>query len=251
MWYKSIAITQVKWIVTIMPNRRILIVEDRISIRTLIADYLSQQAYDVSQAHNGIDALKLCRAQHYDCVLLDLMMPQMDGMTFLHELRQISTVPVIVMSAKLEEFDKIAALNAGADEYVTKPVSMREVLARIQAIIRRVEIMATSMPQNQIQTNHTISIDEQHHTVFVNTLPISLTNTEYKIITHMIKNSGKIITRQEFGHLLYGNDSVKIDRSIDMHIKNIRSKIEPDLENPIYILTVYGVGYRINENIKS
>ena len=128
---------------------------------------------------------------------------------------------------------------------------MREVLARIQASIRRVEIVATWMPQNQIRTNDTISIDEQHHTVFVNTLPISLTNTEYKIITHMIKNSGKIITRQEFGHLLYGNDSVKIDRSIDMHIKNIRSKIEPDLENPIYILTVYGVGYRINENIKS
>jgi two-component system alkaline phosphatase synthesis response regulator PhoP len=170
----------------------------------------------------------------------------MDGMTFLCELRQISMVPVIVMSAKLEEFDKIAALNAGADEYITKPVGMREVVARVHALIRRVNNMPTFghlAPQNQINA---FSFDEQRRTVFLNNEPVPLTNTEYKIIIHMLKNTGKIITRQEFGKILYGSDAIKIDRSIDMHIKNIRSKIESDLENPIYIMTVYGVGYRMN-----
>lgn len=232
-----------------MTNQRILIVEDRISIRTLVTDYLVQQGYEVSQAQNGIEALKQCYTGTYDCVLLDLMMPQMDGMTFLRELRQISTVPVIVMSAKLEEFDKIEALNAGADEYITKPVGMREVVARIQAIIRRVNNMPArgySAPQNQINT---LSFDEQRRIVFLNNKTVPLTNTEYKIITHMLKNIGKIITRQEFGQILYGSDTIKIDRSIDMHIKNIRHKIEPDLENPIYIMTVYGVGYRMNTTI--
>ncbi len=232
-----------------MTNQRILIVEDRISIRTLVTDYLAQQGYEVSQAQNGIEALKQCYTGTYDCVLLDLMMPQMDGMTFLRELRQISTVPVIVMSAKLEEFDKIEALNAGADEYITKPVGMREVVARIQAIIRRVNNMPArghSAPQNQINT---LSFDEQRRIVFLNNKTVPLTNTEYKIITHMLKNIGKIITRQEFGQILYGSDAIKIDRSIDMHIKNIRHKIEPDLENPIYIMTVYGVGYRMNTTI--
>ena len=232
-----------------MTNQRILIVEDRISIRTLVTDYLVQQGYEVSQAQNGIEALKQCYTGTYDCVLLDLMMPQMDGMTFLRELRQISTVPVIVMSAKLEEFDKIEALNAGADEYITKPVGMREVVARIQAIIRRVNNMPArgrSAPQNQINI---LSFDEQRRIVFLNNKTVPLTNTEYKIITHMLKNIGKIITRQEFGQMLYGSDAIKIERSIDMHIKNIRHKIEPDLENPIYIMTVYGVGYRMNTTI--
>ncbi len=232
---------------THMTNHTVLIVEDRMSIRTLIADYLSQQAYEVTQANNGVDALKLCHAHTYDCILLDLMMPQMDGMTFLQELRQTSTVPVIVMSAKIEEFDKIEALNAGADEYVTKPVSMREVVARIQAIIRRANsTFPTTQSAPKTNQNAPIHIDERKHTLFLNTKPITLTSTEYKIIVHLYKHQGKIITRQEFGEVLYGNENVKIDRSIDMHIKNIRNKIEPNPDNPIYILTVYGVGYRMN-----
>ena len=232
---------------THMTNHTVLIVEDRMSIRTLIADYLSQQAYEVTQANNGVDALKLCHAHTYDCILLDLMMPQMDGMTFLQELRQTSTVPVIVMSAKIEEFDKIEALNAGADEYVTKPVSMREVVARIQAIIRRAKsTFPTTQSAPKTNLNTPIHIDERHHALFLHTKPITLTSTEYKIIAHLYKHQGKIITRQEFGEVLYGNENVKIDRSIDMHIKNIRNKIEPNPDNPIYILTVYGVGYRMN-----
>ena len=234
-----------------MPQRRILIVEDRLSIRTLMTDYLCQQEYVVSQAPNGVEALKLCRSQTYDCVLLDLMMPQMDGMTFLRELRQISMVPVIVMSAKLEEYDKVTALNAGADEYITKPVSLREVLARIQAIIRRVDMLTTPITPSAKITLGSLHIDEFHHAVLLNSVPIPLTNTEYKIMTHMIRNIGKIITRQEFGQILYGDETIKIERSIDMHIKNIRNKIEPDQENPIYILTVYGVGYRMNDAVPS
>ena len=234
-----------------MTNHRILIVEDRMSIRTLIADYLTQQAYEVFQAHNGVDALNQCSTQTFDCILLDFMMPQMDGMTFLKELRKTSTVPVIIMSAKLEEYDKIEALNAGADEYITKPVSMREVVARLQAIIRRANnTFSTTLSVSQPNPHAAIRIDEYSHTVFLHNMPIAATSTEYKIIAHLMKNQGKIVTRQEFGVVLYGNENVKIERSIDMHIKNIRNKIEPNPDNPIYILTAYGLGYRMNNTVE-
>jgi DNA-binding response OmpR family regulator len=124
---------------------------------------------------------------------------------------------------------------------------MREVVARIQAIIRRANsTFPTTQSAPKTNQNAPIHIDERKHTLFLNTKPITLTSTEYKIIVHLYKHQGKIITRQEFGEVLYGNENVKIDRSIDMHIKNIRNKIEPNPDNPIYILTVYGVGYRMN-----
>lgn len=220
--------------------KQVLVVEDRLSVRTMIADYLTQHQYTVSVASNGQDAIHICHNQEFDCVLLDLMMPGMDGFQFLRRLRAISNVPVIVISAKIEERDKIEALELGADEYVNKPISMREILARIQALIRRA---SSSYPL--AATPASISLDRTLRNVIVGQTVIELTSTEYRIIELLFSEPGRVFARSEFAHHLYGKDNHKIARSLDMHIRNLRSKIEPKPDNPIYIITVYGVGYRI------
>lgn len=221
-------------------NKHILVVEDRLSVRTMIADYLTQQQYTVTVASNGSEAIQLCQTQVFDCVLLDLMMPVMDGAEFLRRLRMHSTVPVLVISAKIEERDKIEALDIGADEYVSKPISMREILARMQALIRRAT-MVQPPPAPQLA----IRLDTATRNVVVNGTSIELTSTEYRILELLLSNPGRVFGRDDFAMHLYGKADHKIARSIDMHIRNVRSKIEPNPDNPIYIITVYGAGYRI------
>ena len=221
-------------------NKRILVVEDRLSVRTMIADYLTQHQYTVAVASNGHEALLLCQQQEFDCVLLDLMMPVMDGKEFLRRLRMISMVPVIVISAKLEERDKIEALELGADEYVNKPISMREILARLQALNRR-----ASLTQPQVGTPQSVHLDSMTRNALVGRIPVELTSTEYRILELLLTDPGHVFSRADFAQHLYGKEDFKTARSIDMHIRNLRSKIEPHPDNPIYIITVYGAGYRI------
>lgn len=221
-------------------HKHILVVEDRLSVRTMIADYLTQQHYVVAVASNGSEALQLCHTQEFDCILLDLMMPVMDGSEFLRRLRATSMVPVLVISAKIEERDKIEALELGADEYVNKPISMREILARMQALIRRATMAHTVTPATP-----TIRLDSSTRNVMVGQLIIELTSTEYRILELLLSDTGKVFSRSDFAVHLYGSDDHKIARSIDMHVRNLRSKIEPNPDNPIYIITVYGAGYRI------
>lgn len=221
-------------------NKRILVVEDRLSVRTMIADYLSQHQYTVSAASNGHEALLLCQQQEFDCIILDLMMPVMDGTEFLRRLRMISMVPVLVISAKLEERDKIEALELGADEYVNKPISMREILARLQALIRR-----ATLTHPQVGAPQWVQIDPVTRNALVGRIPVELTSTEYRILELLLTEPGRVFSRTDFAQHLYGNEDHKIARSLDMHIRNLRSKIEPHPDNPIYIITVYGAGYRI------
>ncbi|MFM7680190.1 MAG: response regulator transcription factor [Roseiflexaceae bacterium] len=225
---------------SVILNKRILVVEDRLSVRTMIADYLSQHQYAVSVASNGHEALLLCQQQEFDCVILDLMMPVMDGTEFLRRLRMISMVPVLVISAKLEERDKIEALELGADEYVNKPISLREILARLQALIRR-----ATLTQPQVGTPQSVQLDSVTRNALVRRIPVELTSTEYRILELLLTDPGRVFSRTNFAQHLYGKEDHKIARSIDMHIRNLRSKIEPHPDNPIYIITVYGAGYRI------
>lgn len=164
-------------------------------------------------------------------------MPTMNGIDFLRELRQTITTPVIVISAKLEETDKISALEHGADEYITKPVSMRELTARINAMLRRIAI------QSNKSTNK-IQLSTNGRTVVLHNRTVDLTPTEFKILEALVLQPSKILSRKEIAIALYGTENVNIDRSIDVHIRNIRSKIETDADNPVYITTVYGAGYR-------
>lgn len=219
------------------PQRYLLVVEDRFNVRMMMSEYLTQQQFDVTTASNGVEALEHCQQRQFDCILLDLMMPTMNGFEFLQELRKSTNVPVIVISAKLEESDKITALEHGADEYITKPVSMRELTARINALLRRVA-MQNNQPTARIQ----LSVNGR--TVILNNRSVDLTPTEFKILEALVTQPNKILSRKEIAVALYGTESVNIDRSIDVHIRNIRSKIEVDADNPVYITTVYGAGYR-------
>lgn len=219
------------------PLKYLLVVEDRFNVRMMMSEYLTQQQFDVTTASHGLEALEHCHKRQFDCVLLDLMMPTMNGLDFLRELRKTTNVPVIVISAKLEESDKITALEHGADEYITKPVSMRELTARINALLRRVSMQsATTVAKLQLSSNG--------RTVVTSHRSVDLTPTEFKILEALVAQPNKILSRKEIATALYGNESVNIDRSIDVHIRNIRSKIEVDADNPVYITTVYGAGYR-------
>lgn len=219
------------------PIKYLLVVEDRFNVRMMMSEYLTQQQFDVTTASNGLEALEHCQQRQFDCILLDLMMPTMNGIDFLRELRKSTNVPVIVISAKLEESDKITALEHGADEYITKPVSMRELTARINALLRRVAIQ-TNKPVTKVQ------LSNNGRTVLLHNRSVDLTPTEYKILEALVSQPNKILSRKEIASALYGSETVNIDRSIDVHIRNIRSKIESDADNPIYITTVYGAGYR-------
>jgi DNA-binding response OmpR family regulator len=219
------------------PVKYLLVVEDRFNVRMMMSEYLTQQQFDVTTASNGVEALEHCQQQLFDCILLDLMMPTMNGIDFLRELRKTINTPVIVISAKLEESDKILALEHGADEYITKPVSMRELTARINALLRRIDIQSNK-PAAKVQ------LSSNGRTVVVQNRAVDLTPTEYKILEALVTQPNKILSRKEIAVALYGSDTVNIDRSIDVHIRNIRSKIEADAENPVYITTVYGAGYR-------
>jgi DNA-binding response OmpR family regulator len=219
------------------PVKYLLVVEDRFNVRMMMSEYLTQQQFDVTTASNGVEALEQCQQRKFDCILLDLMMPTMNGIEFLQELRKTTTTPVIVISAKLEESDKISALEHGADEYITKPVSMRELTARINALLRRIAIQSNK-PVTKVH------LSDNGRTIALHNRTIDLTPTEYKILEALVLQPNKILSRKEIATALYGNEAVNIDRSIDVHIRNIRSKIEADAENPVYITTVYGAGYR-------
>jgi DNA-binding response OmpR family regulator len=221
-----------------MPEtKHILIVEDRVSVRTMMADYL-KSSFSVSVADNGLEALRLIEQQTFDCVLLDLMMPTMDGIEFLTILRTKSNVPVLVISAKIDENDIVAALDLGADEYITKPVSMRSVAARIHAIMRR------SSPNANQSAPLNFMLNAQSRSVMINQREIMLTNIEFKILELLYTRANMVLSRQEISDVIYGVDRPNMSRSIDVHIRNLRLKIEPDPNEPTYLTTVYGNGYR-------
>jgi DNA-binding response OmpR family regulator len=221
-----------------MPEtKHILIVEDRVSVRTMMADYL-KSSFTVSVADNGLEALRIIEQQTFDCVLLDLMMPIMDGIEFLTLLRTKSNVPVLVISAKIDENDIVTALDLGADEYITKPVSMRSVAARIHAIMRR------SGHSTGLDNSPHFMLNAQSRSVVINQREIMLTNIEFKILELLYTRANTVLSRQEISDVIYGVDRPNMSRSIDVHIRNLRLKIEPDPNEPTYITTVYGNGYR-------
>lgn len=217
-------------------TKHILIVEDRVSVRTMMADYL-KSSFSVSVADNGLEALRLIEQHTFDCVLLDLMMPTMDGIEFLTILRTKSNVPVLVISAKIDENDIVNALDLGADEYVTKPVSMRSVAARIHAIMRRTS-------SGEVTSSLHFVLNAQSRSVQINQREIMLTNIEFKILELLYTRANTVLSRQEISDVIYGIDRPNMSRSIDVHIRNLRLKIEPDPNEPTYITTVYGNGYR-------
>jgi len=218
----------------------VLVVDDQPNVRLLLGDYLTELGYRVRAAENGREALALVSREVPDVVLLDIMMPLMDGFAFLRAFRKTSSAPVILLTARLAEADKVAGLELGADDYVTKPFGMRELVARIRAVQRRV---APAHPAPTVLTAAGLVLDRSRRSVTVAGKDMSLTTTEFDLLALLMASPGRVFHRRELLEHIQGPLSSGVPRTVDVHIHNLRAKIEPDAVRPRLILTDYGIGY--------
>lgn len=223
--------------------KTILVVDDNTSIRTLVREYLSEQGLHVVTADNGQNALFTARREKPDLILLDIMMPKMDGYQFVTAYRKESDVPIILLTAKLEENDKVLGLELGADDYVTKPFGMRELLARIRAVLRRVDADVVQPATLKVAD---ITLDHDTRQVRVDGESVTLTPSEFDLLAALMTSPDRVFSRADLLIKLQGTSFAGIERTIDVHVRNLRTKIEPDPANPRYIETVFGVGYRFS-----
>ena len=221
--------------------KKILVVDDKQELRTLLKSYLTQEGFDVVTANDGQEALFVARHEKPNLIILDLMMPEMGGYEFMRSYSRESDTPVVILTAKIEENDKVLGLELGADDYVTKPFSPRELTARVRAVLRRAE----KQPTNQeILRIGGIELDWSGRTTIVNDQLVVLTPSEFSLLATLMAAPGKVFSRLELLDRLQGTAYEGYERTIDVHIRNLRTKIEPDAANPTYIETVYGAGYR-------
>jgi len=230
-----------------MMSKCILVVDDEERIRSLLEAYLTQEGFRVVTAANVRDALSVVTREHPDLILLDIMMPEMDGYEFIRLYSKEHNEPVILLTARLEENDKIVGLELGADDYITKPFSLRELTARVRTVLRR---MGKSLPTTDLLEAGDITLDRDAYLVTVRGQPVSLTRSEFDLLAALVSCSGRTLSRLRLLDFVQGVAFEGIERSIDVHIKNLRAKIEPDPHNPIYVETIYGVGYRFNATRK-
>lgn len=225
-------------------TKNILVVDDEPKLLDAIGAYLENSGYNVVTAINGRDALEEFDKDRFDLVILDLMLPHISGEEVCTTIRKKSRVPIIMLTAKVSEDDKINGFNIGADDYVTKPFSPRELVVRVKSIFRRCSDDLTPLFNNMQWNDNELSIDFEKFTVKKEGREISLTPNELKLLLTMTKYPNKIFTREELIKIAFGLEYDGFDRTIDSHIKNLRSKIEPNASSPKYIITVRGVGYR-------
>jgi DNA-binding response OmpR family regulator len=224
-------------------TQTILVVDDEPQIVRLLRAYLEEASFRVVIASDGEQALYVARHEKPDLVVLDLLMPRMDGLEFTRRIRRERDVPIIMLTARAEETDRIVGLELGADDYVTKPFSPREVIARVRAVLRRAQ--APPEPPSVLRTGPLI-MDRATHTVTVSGQPVNLTPTEFGILESLMTTPGRVFRRDELLETVQGVAFEAYERTVDAHIKNMRRKIEPDPAHPRYVLTVRGIGYRIN-----
>ena len=225
--------------------KTILVADDKANIRNLVRDYLEAENFRVVIAANGREALYSARAEKPDLILLDIMMPEMSGYDFVKTYRKESETPVILLTAKLDETDKVLGLELGADDYVTKPFGMKELTARIHAVLRRA--LRTPLEPDTLKIG-SISLDKDSRTVTVDNEPASLTPSEFDLLYVFMSAPGKVFSRSDLLLKLQGTTFEGVERTIDVHIRNLRTKIEQDPSNPQYILTVFGIGYKFTSD---
>ncbi|MHB1652914.1 MAG: response regulator [Desulfitobacteriaceae bacterium] len=228
----------------------ILLVDDEKKIATVLKAYLQQEGFHVTTATNGLIALTLFRENKFDLVILDLMLPGLSGEEICREIRKVSAVPIIMLTAKVEEEDRISGLELGADDYVAKPFSPREVVARVRAVLRRTH--ADLGPLAEVVTyDNGLTINNAKHEVRLQGEVVPLTPTEFKLLGVMAKHPGRVYSRDQLIEIVQGFDFGGDERVIDAHIKKIRQKIEATPSEPKIVLTVYGVGYKFNPSAEA
>ncbi len=225
--------------------KTILVVDDKKELRNLVKSYLEQEAFRVVTASDGQEGLFVARHEKPDLVLLDLMMPEMDGYEFLRAYKKERDTPIIILTARLEEGEKVLGLELGADDYVTKPFSLRELTARVRAVLRRA---AKEAPEPEFLRAGDITLDRQGRVVTVGGQHVNLTPSEFDLLATLMAAPGRAFTRLDLLERLQGEAFAGYQRTIDVHIRNLRTKVEPDPSKPRYVETVYGVGYRFSSD---
>jgi len=221
--------------------KTVLVVDDEPKIVQLARDYLEHAGFAVQSASDGVTALSLARSQHPDLIVLDLGLPGLDGLDVARALRRDSAVPIVMLTARDDELDRVLGLELGADDYITKPFSPRELVARVRAVLRRTDRPAE--PSDVIAVGD-VTLDVPRMRVEQAGRTVELTPTEFQLLATLARQPGRVFTRSQLLDALHGVAFESYERAIDTHVKNVRHKLEPDPRRPRYVLTVYGVGYR-------
>ena len=222
--------------------RTVLVVEDEMKIARLVRDYLEHAGFEVIVTGDGGSAIASARGSKPDLVVLDLGLPGRDGLDVARELRQTSNVPIVMLTARGDEADRIVGLELGADDYVVKPFSPKELVARIRAVLRRTD--AASDTGAEVLRAGDVELDARRMRVSVGGRPVDLTPTEFELLATMLREPGRVFTRSQLLDAVHGVAIETYERAIDAHVKNIRKKLEPEPSRPRYVLTIRGVGYR-------
>ena len=228
-----------------MAGKRVLVVDDDVKTVELVKLYLNRDGYQVLTAYDGVEALRLARQGHPELIVLDLMLPGVDGLEICRTIRSESNVPIIMLTAKTTEQDKLIGLALGADDYVTKPFSPKELAARVRAVLRR---LPEEVPQGPEEIKHgELRVNFVKREVSLAGKPLNLTMIEFKLLGVLMKEPGRVFSRAQLIEKALGYDFDGFDRTIDVHILNLRRKLEPDSKHPRYIKTAYGAGYKLSE----
>jgi two-component system alkaline phosphatase synthesis response regulator PhoP len=225
-------------------RQTILVVEDEIELIRILRDYLEGAGFRVESATDGVAALSIFRHHTPDLVLLDLNLPGMDGLDVARSMRRSSEVPIIMLTARVDETDRLIGLELGADDYIPKPFSPREVVARVRAVLRRSQ--GPPRAPEVIRASN-VEIDTLRHAVTVAGRPVDLTPTEFALLAALAAEPGRVFTRMQLLEALQGDTYAGYERTIDAHVKNLRAKIESDARQPQYVQTVHGIGYRFRD----
>ncbi len=233
-----------------MKDKKILVIEDEESINTLLQFNLEQAGFNVLTAMDGATGLKLAQEENPDLIVLDLMLPEMDGLDVCKNLRQSQhLIPILMLTAKDDEFDKVLGLELGADDYMTKPFSPREVVARVKAILRRSEYNAsTAQPQSDLEAMVVgdLKVYPENYEAFFEGEALDLTPKEFELLVYLVKNKGRVLSREQLLNAIWDYDFVGDTRIVDVHISHLREKIEQNTRKPIYIKTIRGLGYKLD-----
>jgi DNA-binding response OmpR family regulator len=222
-------------------SKTIMVVDDEKRLVSLVESYLVQEGYHVVSANNGKEALPIATHEKPDLIILDIMMPEMDGYEFMREHRKNQDTPIILLTARVDDDERVIGLELGADDYITKPFRPRELVARVRAVLRRA---GKTEPQAQVLQVADITLDRETRTVTVADRSVDLTPSEFDLLAALMASPGRVFSRLDLLDILQGIRYEGYERTIDTHIKNLRAKIEEDSRSPRYIETVYGVGYR-------
>ena len=224
---------------------KVLIVEDEVSFSDALAYLLKKESYEVEVAVNGAEAIERFQTFNPDLILLDLMIPEVSGTEVCRVIRSTSQVPIIMLTAKDSEIDKVVGLELGADDYVTKPYSSRELLARMKAVMRRNSGDSAALEEGALLTAGSVRMDIDKHQVTVNSVAVTFPLKEFELLEFLMRNSGRVLTRSQLIDRVWGNDYFGDTKTLDVHIKRLRAKIEEDPANPKIIHTIRGLGYKL------